>query len=380
MSDIFKVYFLLFICLLLNGTVLGQHHLVSGNSSASAEIHRSLTTSNHQSKTDQAPANYLSTTNIQQKLLAKDQTLIEFFVEKERLCIFFFTTDRFEKAIVPLDFPLIKWVKNLKKELKKPAMESSVFYNDLYELYEKIWQPVEVFQPTNRILIKANSVLKQFPFDALLTAPYRSEKVAPDFLVQKYALSYTTDLNTYHQKQVIDLSLPKGLLTINSDNKENVLSVGGDVMSIENSTTQTWQTYRMIHCEIDLRKEIKKSIQTNLLLLNDQSGLSFSNRNIKAAIGEFWQGNINARNEIQALLYRHLFKDRCSDQALQYAKKNYLIWSNKVSQHPHYWASMQLSGVAVPIHICGFRWDLLLWVGLVSMLFGGWWLLEKRII
>ncbi|WP_346883330.1 CHAT domain-containing tetratricopeptide repeat protein [uncultured Algibacter sp.] len=146
-----------------------------------------------------------------QKLLNPDQSLVEYFVGKQNIFIFLITKDNYTVKQVAKDFPLKKWVTQLREGIYNywamPNALDSDFkkYNSLYKdmafkLYQKLLQPISN-QLTHKVIIIPDAELNFIPFDALLTTDSNQISNNKDFpyLLKKHQISYNYSATLYNQ-------------------------------------------------------------------------------------------------------------------------------------------------------------------------------------
>lgn len=130
----------------------------------------------------------VSIEEVQQDLLAPDQTMLQYFVGDSSIFVFTLNTNSYDVLEVKKDFPLEEWVDQMRKGMyaqfgsNNPA--DSLYVNSTYsaekyteaafQLYQKLVAPV-TSQLKQRLIIVPDGVLGYVPFQALLTqAPNRA--------------------------------------------------------------------------------------------------------------------------------------------------------------------------------------------------------------
>ncbi|HMQ86288.1 MAG TPA: CHAT domain-containing protein [Flavilitoribacter sp.] len=111
---------------------------------------------------------------IQQSKLAPDQAMISYSISDSSIFIFVLTRDRMDVREVRKNFPLERWVSQLRESISRQwPMAKMAEQNDLYitsarQLYEVLIKPVEqLLRPS--LVIVPDGVLGYLPFEALLT-------------------------------------------------------------------------------------------------------------------------------------------------------------------------------------------------------------------
>ena len=121
---------------------------------------------------------------LQDTLLRSDQSLLEYFVGDSAIYIFTVTRKKFDVREVKLDFPLEKWVSELRQGLygyhvshkNLSVLPDSVilqFAGPAHRLYERLIAPVEQYL-AKEVIIVPDGVLGYVPFDVLLKDPISS--------------------------------------------------------------------------------------------------------------------------------------------------------------------------------------------------------------
>ncbi|MEN0004003.1 MAG: CHAT domain-containing tetratricopeptide repeat protein [Bacteroidota bacterium] len=121
---------------------------------------------------------------VQQSLLASDQTMLEYFVGDSSIFVFTINQEDYEIVEIKKDFPLNEWVDQMRKGMYAQFGEvqgaDSLYANSTYsanqyaeaafQLYDKLLAPVAP-KLKQRVLIIPDGVLGYIPFQALLTKP-----------------------------------------------------------------------------------------------------------------------------------------------------------------------------------------------------------------
>jgi len=114
----------------------------------------------------------LSTANIRQvqtELLRPGQTLLEYFTGDSSIFAFVIRPDFFQMVEIKKDFPLERWVTDLRQNMLNKRSTGSAEYCTLaYQLYQKLLMPLKNLLSEDLIIIP-DGVLGYLPFEALLT-------------------------------------------------------------------------------------------------------------------------------------------------------------------------------------------------------------------
>ncbi|MBL7816130.1 MAG: tetratricopeptide repeat protein, partial [Saprospiraceae bacterium] len=121
----------------------------------------------------------IDVTEVQQKLLSKEQTLLSYFVGDSAVYAFLVRPDTFAVFDFKKDFPLESWVKQLRDGLygyhtaevkteKLYDMKADSFTNAAFQLQQKLIAPLSNLL-TREVVIVPDGVLGYVPFDVLLT-------------------------------------------------------------------------------------------------------------------------------------------------------------------------------------------------------------------
>lgn len=348
---------------------------------------------------------------IQKEVLEDGQALLEYFISDTKVCIFYIAKDDFQKVIIPIDFPLEKWTNLLINNLSNPDFHSidfekrnADFVNYAHLIHEKIFAPLEKFNLPERLLIKPDGCLKMLPFEIFL-----SEKPtnATDFenhayLFLQYKISYCHSTILQKKMHQSERLAPKLFLTFAPTDKENIqdeaLTVyrkfGGDIYQKADATNEVLiseaPSFQALHfpeiCEAEVTN--LSNLNAELVVFSNCENMEnplplvhqFSRKGAKAVVTNLWE--TDAENHLNFLknFYHHIYQKKDKDAAMQRAKKDRLKWTNRVEGHPHFWAGQVIFGVSKSIDLQGFRYDLVLWVSLVLMLFSGVVFIHKNVI
>lgn len=140
---------------------------------------------------------------VQQKLLSDQQMLLEYFVGDSTIFIFTIAKNDYQIHQVKKDFPLKKWVQELRSGIYQPFNgqyhdqatidQLKVQYQKrAFQLYQKLVQPIEdQIADSEQLIIIPDEVLGYLPFDALLSSPVDSSVSPRDYpyLLRNYQIS-----------------------------------------------------------------------------------------------------------------------------------------------------------------------------------------------
>lgn len=146
-----------------------------------------------------------------QKHLSEKQSLVEYFVGEDDIFIFVISKNTLNFTSVPKDFPLKKWITQLREgiynywALPNATDENLQKYNSQYKdmafkLYQKLILPIEN-EITENVIIIPDGELNFIPFDALLTkdsSKLNTIKALP-YLLKKFQISYNYSATLFGQ-------------------------------------------------------------------------------------------------------------------------------------------------------------------------------------
>ena len=129
--------------------------------------------------------------DIQEKVLGKDDAIIEYFPGIEKLFIFIITRDTFNLKTVELNENLSDLANNFRSALSENNFTE--FTLNSYKLYQKLIEPAIGFIRGKNLIVIPDGVLNYIPFDALVTSVPDSR--LPDYrklhyLVFDHKISY----------------------------------------------------------------------------------------------------------------------------------------------------------------------------------------------
>jgi len=147
----------------------------------------------------------ISLKEVQQQLLTKGQTLVEYFVGDSSIFIFNIQKEAYQIIEVKKDFPLEEWVTNLNtgiqdyytkplaKQTDQLYKETLLRYNKFARLlYQKLVEPIKDQLNTRELIIIPDGILGYLPFGALLSdKPSKVTNLATyPFLEKAFEISY----------------------------------------------------------------------------------------------------------------------------------------------------------------------------------------------
>ncbi len=138
--------------------------------------------------------NTITVDEVQQKVLSKDQTLIEYFVGEKSIFILVINQDQAKVVEVKKDFPLEQWVKDFRNsnEADEFQMEIKTYCEVAHNLYNKLIAPIAADLKSQLIIIP-DGVLGYLPFEALLVEPVAKAQrfKKHQYLIQDKQISYS---------------------------------------------------------------------------------------------------------------------------------------------------------------------------------------------
>ncbi|MCB0654071.1 MAG: tetratricopeptide repeat protein [Saprospiraceae bacterium] len=225
-----------------------------------------------------------------QEGLQSNQALIEYFTGDSSLFIFTITPRDFEVYEVKKNFPLEKWVQELRESIYRywvvpdqsldSYKEGNRKYADVaYKLYQKLVAPITLELP-ERLIVVPDGVLGYLPFDVLLTQrpdDLENLKTYP-YLLKEHQVSYAYSAtlleemrNKKHKatksffamapsfpgepiasRNITDIRRSLGKLRFNKEEVEDIRQlIGGDIITGEQATLASFLKnagkYRILH-------------------------------------------------------------------------------------------------------------------------------------
>lgn len=408
-----NLFFFLTACLLVCQTHFAQAQQDSLLGYASiSEAYRNISMEKKAMSKDKEYIEPLEVKIIQEEVLETGQALLEYFISDTKICVFFISKNDFQKVIIPKDFPLEDWINLLITDLENPNFtaadfnkKNAAFIKYSHLIHEKIFAPLQKFNLPERLLIKPDGILKKLPFEMFLT---ETPTDVTDFenhpyLFKNYKISYCHSTMTQQKMQQATTTLaPKLFMTFAPANVESVQDeaiaiyrkFGGDIYQAEAATAQILKTeaplFQALHlpeiCQSDMDKLPALNAELVVFSMCENEGNpfalvhQFSEKGVKSIVTNLWETNAESRLDFLKNFYHHIYQKKDKDAALQRAKKDGLRWTSGVEGHPHFWAGQVVFGVSNGVDLQGFRYDLVLWGGLVLMLFFGVFFIDKNII
>lgn len=129
------------------------------------------------------------------KRLKPGEGWLSYFDGEDDMYAFLITAEGCSFFHIPKDFPLEKWVEEMRNAVYDYPLERSdsllsVYREKAWQLYEKLLMPF-AWQLPQRLTIGADGVLKYLPFEALLSTPTEDcESSACPYLLWKHSISY----------------------------------------------------------------------------------------------------------------------------------------------------------------------------------------------
>nr|MBX2875498.1 CHAT domain-containing protein [Saprospiraceae bacterium] len=151
----------------------------------------------------------ISSDRVREELLKGDKGLIEYFLGQEHLYIFVLTADEKQLFKVPSDFPLERWMANIREAITAfptASTESAnifleVFADYTHRIYEKVFAPLTKQKLPKELIIIPDGALSYLPFELLLEE--YPEKITRfksyTYLIKKHQISYAFSATLLHQ-------------------------------------------------------------------------------------------------------------------------------------------------------------------------------------
>ncbi len=135
--------------------------------------------------------------DIQRKLLDQSKCMVEYFVGEDYIYLFLITHNKMFPKKLEKDFPLEKWVAQLKSSMRVDGTGYDKRVDSLawvsHQLYQKLLGPVEK-DLKEHLIVVADDVLGYIPFEALLYKEAPQSGLFKDqsypFLIKKNRISY----------------------------------------------------------------------------------------------------------------------------------------------------------------------------------------------
>lgn len=129
---------------------------------------------------------------IQNELLDRGQTLIEYFYGKKSLFAFVITPQHINLHKIEIDSTLASDLLTLKKAIAGRQKEK--FCSVSYAVYKQVFDPVRPSIHGNRLIIIPDGMLNYVPFEALLTQPNTNDAITDyrdfPYLIRDFEISY----------------------------------------------------------------------------------------------------------------------------------------------------------------------------------------------
>lgn len=137
--------------------------------------------------------NTIDISQLQQELLAPNETLLEYFIGDSTICIFVVNADDFVVKEVAKDFPLVDWIRTFRaaNNNEQFQLRTREYSETAYQLYKKLVAPIATHLK-EKIVIVPDGVLGYIPFESLLTAPVAKPNRFKNYqyLLRKHQISY----------------------------------------------------------------------------------------------------------------------------------------------------------------------------------------------
>lgn len=151
----------------------------------------------------------VSSDRVRQEILQGEKGLIEYFLGQKHIYIFLLTEQGKRLFKVPFDFPLERWMANIREAITAfptAGTESSNIYLEVFadfshRLYEKIFEPLVQENLPRELIIIPDGALSYLPFEVLLQQ--YPEKISRfksyTYLIKQHQISYAFSATFLHQ-------------------------------------------------------------------------------------------------------------------------------------------------------------------------------------
>lgn len=153
---------------------------------------------------------------VRRDILQGQKGLIEYFLGRDHIYIFLLTEQKKRLIKVPFDFPLERWMANIREAITAfptAGTESAniyleVFANFSHRLYEKIFAPLAQEDLPKELIIIPDAALSYLPFEVLLQAyPEKMNRFKSyTYLIKQHQISYAFSA-TFLQQILSDKSI-----------------------------------------------------------------------------------------------------------------------------------------------------------------------------
>lgn len=224
---------------------------------------------------------FISIKEIQQKILKRDQSILEYFIDENVMYAFLIQQDDFQVFTLPIKADLDIKINKFRESIYsyRPSSINTTENTNLinstnqlgFELYQLLIQPIEAHL-TERIILITDGAISHLPFDALLTAkPNKDEDFTNvNYLMEQYQISYAHSVNwlselygkevlefdqnfvgiapvfkgTNNSNDVADFRIGLGPLKYNQEEVENIKNnIGGIVIKGVTATRKAFLDY-----------------------------------------------------------------------------------------------------------------------------------------
>ncbi len=148
--------------------------------------------------------------DIQNNLLQKNQSIIEYFVGDHNIYIFVINPNKVHFEKIAKDFPLDEWVTRLVKNisanpntLNNPEQNAQAFCQTAFDLHQKLIAPI-TDKLNQKITIIPDGILGFIPFECLLTQSgeqHKNKFHLLDYLHKKHHISYAHSASLLYNNQ-----------------------------------------------------------------------------------------------------------------------------------------------------------------------------------
>lgn len=171
-----------------------------------------------------------SVKNIQEKLLAPQEALIEYILANKQLFIFIISKGHIAMKKIPLSDDFHLQIKKLRKSIIEKNFNN--FTRLSHHFYQQLIQPLVLPSSISKLWVVPSGVLYYLPWEMLLTQPYKKNKVdyrKLNYLLKKYIFSYDYSATLMLNKQMSRWSMKKAkLMAFSPDFKTQVSPASKD--------------------------------------------------------------------------------------------------------------------------------------------------------
>jgi CHAT domain-containing protein/Tfp pilus assembly protein PilF len=149
-----------------------------------------------------------------QPQLDEQTSILEYFAGDSTIYVFTISKTQFDVTKLPKDTLLESQIKQLRLGITRNQHEGDyqLYTRNAYQLYQKLFQPIEPRLRGQKLLIIPDGTLNNIPFETLLSADVAAAKTidyrALPYLMKKYLISYAYSANLFAATTAQPLSPP----------------------------------------------------------------------------------------------------------------------------------------------------------------------------